>query len=504
MTFEGLGLHQWVAKQCSALAMERPTPVQEACIPNILAGKHVVGGAVTGSGKTAAFALPILQILSEEVYGVFALVITPSRELAYQILDQFVALGAPIGVRTSIVIGGVHHDKQLDAIKARPHVVVATPGRLKFLLEMFPEVMQCLQHLRFLVLDEADRLTEGDIAADTTMCVELLGKPKPFRRTLLFTATLEQRLTSIEEGLLPTFGIHDTKDLAVCSAGVSLSSSTTSFKVAPNLQEYYLFIPVMVKLPYLVALLKSRGPTQSTIVFTNSCVRTETVRLVLQLLGFPVCSLNSLLSQQHRLNNLALFKCGITKILVATDIAARGLDIPEVDLVVHYDVPKLPGTYVHRVGRTARAGREGMSIALITEHDINLAHKIERKTKSKMQLFKHKKVNDDVVVGLLDEVSTAKVQAKLQVEEQFGERAQTLKDIAAERRPEMNRLIRVGGDTTKLSRHHGDPELVEAEDNIPEQPVQPTRKKAKKELLAETASTTAKKVSKQSKRQLKQ
>jgi ATP-dependent RNA helicase DDX49/DBP8 len=456
-SFAQLGLHPWIDKQCAALSMEKPTLVQQLCIPAVLAGMHVAGGAVTGSGKTAAFALPMLQLLSEEMYGVFALILTPSRELAYQIVDQFVALGAPIGARTAVVIGGVPHAMQLDAIKARPHVVVATPGRLKFLFDKFPEVKLAMQNLRFLVLDEADRLTEGDIAEDITDVIASLGEPKPFRQTLLFSATLDSRLTDVSEGLLPTMGITDMKKFVVHCAGVEIRSDAAgkrTFQVAPNLQQRYLFIPMMVKLPYLVALLKSRGADQSTIVFTNSCVRTETVRLVLQLLGFPVASLNSMLPQNHRLNNLAMFKLGIARVLVATDIAARGLDIPDVDMVVHYDVPKLPATYVHRVGRTARAGRSGLSLALVTEHDVSLVHGLERKTKTKMELLHDDKVTDDIVVELLDEVSAAKVQAQVQVNEQFGARAETLKSIAAERRPEMNRLIRNQGDTTKAKRRN--------------------------------------------------
>lgn len=449
-TFGQLGLQPWLVKQCAALALERPTEVQRLCIPDVLGGKNVVGGAVTGAGKTAAFALPILQILSEEMYGVFALVVTPSRELAYQIVDQFVAFGAPIAARTAVVIGGVPHDAQLDAVKARPHIVVATPGRLKFHFDKFPEVLQAMQNLRFLILDEADRLTEGDISDDTTAVVTSLGVPRPFRRTLLFSATLDSRLTDITAGLLPTLGVADNTNFVVHCAGVEVRTeggAHHTFQITPTLKQRYLFIPVAVKLPYLVALLKSRGSKQSTIVFTNSCIRTETVRLVLQLLGFPVASLNSMLPQNHRLNNLAMFKLGIARVLVATDIAARGLDIPDVDMVVHYDVPKLPATYVHRVGRTARAGKPGLSVALVTEHDVSLVHGLERKTKSRMELLKNKKVNDEAIVDLLDEVSAAKVQAQVQVNEQFGERSQTLKSIAAERKTETNRLIRNRGDS---------------------------------------------------------
>ncbi|KAH8606303.1 Helicase conserved C terminal domain [Trypanosoma vivax] len=190
----------------------------------------------------------------------------------------------------------------------------------------------------------------------------------------------------------------------------------------------------MVKLAYLVAALRTAGPDQLTIVFTNSCMRCEVVRLALQLLGFPVCSLNSIISQKHRIDSLATFKLGIARILVATDIASRGLDIPAVAFVLHYDLPKEASTYLHRVGRTARAGREGLSVAFVTEHDVRLVQRLERRVGCTLALWKAKGVGEKDVLRLLDEVSGAKVQAKLQVGEQFGRRVETLKAHAAAKR----------------------------------------------------------------------
>ncbi|RNF09042.1 putative ATP-dependent RNA helicase [Trypanosoma conorhini] len=443
--FELLGIHQWLSKQCAYMALHHPTPIQKLCIPAILAGNCVVGGAATGSGKTAAFALPLLQILAEDLYGVFALVLTPSRELAYQILDQFVALGAPLHIRPAIIIGGLPHEQQLDALKARPHVVVATPGRLKFMLEKFPEARKAFSHLRFLVLDEADRLTSGDIETDVAEVARLLPPARPERRVLLFTATLEQRLTRVEEGgWLERLGMaHGAQQLQVFATNTLTNvaaghgATAESYAVADSLQQRYLFIPNMVKLAYLVASLRAAGTEQSTIVFTNSCMRCEVVRLTLQLLGFPVCSLNSIISQKHRLDNLATFKLGIARILVATDIASRGLDIPAVGLVLHYDLPKQAPTYLHRVGRTARAGREGLSVAFVTEYDVDLVRRLEKKIVHTMSLWKAKGVSEKEVLKVLDEVSAAKVQAKLQVEDQFGRRVSTLKAHAAEKRARL-------------------------------------------------------------------
>lgn len=443
-SFAALGLDEWVCRQCAAMQLTQPTEVQTACIPPTLQGtKHVVGGAATGSGKTAAFALPILQHLCAEMYGVFALVLTPSRELAYQIIDQFVAFGAPVGLRTAIIIGGAPHGAQIDMLKKRPHVVVATPGRLQQLFETYTEVLQAFRHVRYLVLDEADRLTEGDIKASALEVVRLLGPPRPQRRTLLYSATINSALTDVSEGLLPLLGVTSQDSLAVCATSTQILEAERSVRtVAPNLTQQYLFVPTHVKLHYLVALLRTRDKSQSAIIFTNSCLRTEVVRLTLQLLGFPVASLNSLLTQQQRLNNLAMFKAGLAKFLVATDIASRGLDIPAVDLVVHYDFPKLSAAYVHRVGRTARAGREGTSIAITTDSDVYLVHKTERRTKSKMAKLKHPDVNETAVMKILDHVSNAKVEARLAAKKQYGDRAAVLKEIGAERRSEVNRAIR--------------------------------------------------------------
>ncbi|KPI84130.1 putative ATP-dependent RNA helicase [Leptomonas seymouri] len=489
--FQQLGVQPWLAKQCGYMALNTPTPIQQRCIPAVLAGRHVVGGAATGSGKTAAFALPIMQTLAADTYGVYALVLTPSRELAYQIIDQFIAFGAPLHVRTMLAIGGVATETQIDALKARPHIVAATPGRLRHLLQTFaPEVKKAFAHLRYLVLDEADRLTEGEIQNDVWALLRLLPSATQNRQVLMFTATLHRRLTSFgpaPEGaasVLSELGITDPQTLEVVvvqgaineSGGTategtthaandaeatsshvvrsggspsalapsaastsSPASSLSSFQLPDTLHQHYLFIPNMVKLPYLVAALRAQGKSQSTIVYVNSCLRAELVRLTLQLLGFPVCSLDSLLTQQHRLDNVASFKLGISRILVCTDIAARGLDIPMVGLVLHYDVPKHADTYVHRVGRTARAGREGHSVALVTEYDVSLIQRIEKRTKSKLALWKSPAAKEAAILPLLDEVSSAKIQAKQQVTEQFGDRVQTKKAQAAAKKDERAR-----------------------------------------------------------------
>jgi len=185
-SFEELGLHEWLVKACSELGFRHPTPVQKNCIPPIIQGKNCIASAETGSGKTAAFALPILHLLSEDPYGVYALIVTPTRELALQISEQMHALGSPIGLKVSVVIGGVDMIKQSIELQRKPHIIIATPGRLLSHLQSADTVK--LNRLKFLVFDEADRLF-GDQSEDTEEILNLLP-PNSNRQTLLFSATL--------------------------------------------------------------------------------------------------------------------------------------------------------------------------------------------------------------------------------------------------------------------------------------------------------------------------
>ncbi|GAB4836748.1 DEAD-box ATP-dependent RNA helicase 36 [Ancistrocladus abbreviatus] len=195
-TFTDLGLSEWTAKTCLELGMKRPTPVQHHCIPKILAGNDVLGLAQTGSGKTAAFALPILHRLAEDPYGVFALVITPTRELAYQLAEQFRALGSCLHVRCVVVVGGMDKITQAKMLIQRPHVVIATPGRVKVLLEENPDIPPVFSRTKFLVLDEADRVLDVGFEEELRMIFRWLPKK---RQTLLFSATMTSDLQTLLE-----------------------------------------------------------------------------------------------------------------------------------------------------------------------------------------------------------------------------------------------------------------------------------------------------------------
>jgi ATP-dependent RNA helicase DDX49/DBP8 len=466
-SFSRLALAPWLLRAVSAMGLRVPTPVQSGTIPLALAGQDLVACAQTGTGKTAAFALPILHRLSEDPYGVFAVVLTPSRELAFQISDQFKAFGAPLGVRVATVTGGTDLVASAAALAGQPHIVVATPGRLAFHVSQ-GTVRPDISRVGFLVLDEVDRLLEESFRPDVDAILAALGSGNGHgaaaaapRQTLLYSATITpdifqdatvarlglrkdnlQVFDASRGGLLPwpTEGRRggasgagdDGDDDGGDEEGSSSSSAPHPFLAplvtAPNLLQQYLFVPAAVKNAYLWQLLLALGPAdlavggsgshgagagagagaggkkakrqtsvvsgtealsagdpdgssssraRSIIIFTASCRAAQLVSEMCVELGIPCTPLHSAMPQQRRLASLAKFKGGVVRLLVATDVASRGLDIPQVDLVVNYDVPRVPSDYVHRVGRTARAGRGGRAVTVVTQYDVALLQTIE-------------------------------------------------------------------------------------------------------------------------------
>eukprot|EP01063_Lacrimia_lanifica_P038078 TRINITY_DN799_c0_g1_i1.p1 TRINITY_DN799_c0_g1~~TRINITY_DN799_c0_g1_i1.p1 ORF type:complete len:536 (+),score=205.93 TRINITY_DN799_c0_g1_i1:59-1666(+) len=412
-TFGELGLAEWVERTLSGLSIVTPTQIQRRSIPLVLQGKDVCGTACTGSGKTAAYALPILHTLAKDPYGVYACVMAPTREITMQVADQFRIFGATFDVQVLTLVGGVENQPQQRVLERRPPIVVATPGRLKDTLALH-DTAKCFRRLKYLVFDEADRLLDESFEETVDEILALLGKAR--YQLLLFSATLSAEALS-QSNQLKRIG-WDKRDFTVVDTGETEESIYTS---AGGLTELYVFMPAAVKLCYLVNILEGTKqiPWQSAMVFVASCRECEVVRLTLQELGLPVCSINSLLTQKQRMDNLSMFKLGRAKILVGTDVASRGLDIPKVDLVLNYDIPKLSKTYVHRAGRTARAGRSGRCCSLVTPLDIKNLQKIESHVSKKFDCVRlsEEKCND-----LLDVVVAARTRAKLSVNQNFGER----------------------------------------------------------------------------------
>jgi len=504
----------------AALAILSPTPVQRQAIPLILGGSDVLASARTGSGKTAAFALPILRALSRDPFGVCAVVMEPSRELAVQVADQFRAFGAPIGIRVEVIVGGLDAMKQAEALRRRPHVIVATPGRLASLLRPGSDEARAVRRVAYLVLDEADRLLETSMAPALSAIVAALPAPER-RQTLLFTATASglpreaAELNALSGMPLVRDGGAPTLRVAECV--------TDDRKTASRLLQQYVMAPSAAKMAVFEQLLLMHGPepeegtpagkarqemeervataarrreraeaaraptfmdgrkareaaaarrrddeeesddgededddeaaggelvagsddedadedglaagpeagsgsdedessdgeesdedddagsdgagseeeqadasapggedddesgvqlrTKACIVFCGTVRECQLVSESLRELGWITDALHSAAGQRKRLAALAKFRSGLVPILVATDVAARGLDIPEVGLVVNWDLPRVAEDYVHRVGRTARASRGGRAVSIVTERDVALVHACEK------------------------------------------------------------------------------------------------------------------------------
>ncbi|KAI1275317.1 DEAD-domain-containing protein [Xylaria sp. FL0933] len=356
-TFKELGIVDSLCDACAALKFTHATPIQAKAIPEALAGRDIIGLAETGSGKTAAFVLPILQSLLEQPSPLYALILAPTRELAQQIGQQVDALGATISVRSCTIVGGLDMVAQAISLGKKPHVVVATPGRLLDHLEKTKGFK--LNALKYLVIDEADRLLDMDFGPVLDKLLKFVPRE---RRTFLFSATMSSKVESLQRASL-----RDP---------VRVSVSSSKYQTVSTLKQFYLFIPHAFKDFYLIYLL-SEFSGRTTIIFTRTVYEAQRISIMIRHLGFKGIPLHGQLSQSARLGALNKFKSGARDILVATDVAARGLDIPSVDLVLNYDLPGDSKTYIHRVGRTARAGKSGNALSLVTQYDLEVYSRIE-------------------------------------------------------------------------------------------------------------------------------
>lgn len=403
-SFPVLGVPEHLCRTLSALSIVEPTSIQAQSIPAILKGKNVLGIAQTGSGKTAAFALPILHKLSADPYGVFALVLTPTRELAFQIADQISSFGITLKTRVAVVTGGQSMQEQEAELAQKPHFVVATPGRL---LWIFKNTDIRFRKIKFLVLDEADRLLD-DAALGLEVDEILSFLPEPdTRQTLFFSATSSPALQTIAQ-----------------EGGFVIASPTVSHSLNETLDEYYWLAPQSVKDAYLVALLRAflklddgeRAIDRTVIVFVATCRVAQQLYYTLRNLEIDATPLHSLLKQTQRMASLGKFRSMRTRILICTDVASRGLDIPSVSLVVNYDVPPATEDYVHRVGRTARAGKRGTAISLVTQYDVERVQAIEERTGRKWEALENRPslyVKDETVEESLGDVLEARKRARL-------------------------------------------------------------------------------------------
>lgn len=360
MTFQELQLLPSILRAVGEMGYECPSPIQAAAIPHVLAGRDLIGCAQTGTGKTAAFAIPILQRLQgrigREHKPIRALILTPTRELALQIQENFTQYGKYLPVRTAVIFGGVGQTPQIEAVQAGVDVLVATPGRL---MDLRNQGHIDLTKLDMFVLDEADRMLDMGFIRDVRKIISWLPQK---RQTLLFSATMPREIAELSQTLL--------KD------PIRVEVTPQSSTVDAIRQKLYR-VEQAEKKNLLQEVLRDESLT-SVLVFTNTKHRANRVAELLNRAGIPAMAIHGNKSQSARVLALSSFKEGTIRALVATDIAARGIDVSGLPCVINFELPNVPETYVHRIGRTGRAGRPGLAISFCNREEEAYLRDIEK------------------------------------------------------------------------------------------------------------------------------
>jgi ATP-dependent RNA helicase RhlE len=407
MNFSELGLIRPIAQAVAAEGYVTPTPIQVKAIPHVLAGRDLLGLAQTGTGKTAAFALPILQRLAETAPNrghrhTRCLVLTPTRELAAQIGESFATYGKHLPLRYTVIFGGVGMESQKQALKNGIDILVATPGRL---LDLAGQGLVDLRGLEVFVLDEADRMLDMGFIHDVKRVIGLLPSR---RQTLFFSATMPREAQELADRLL-----HQPETVAV------VPPSTTAEKVE---QEVF-FVEKGDKRALLVDVLRDNG-MKRVLVFSRTKHGANRIaeHLVKQHVGAEAIHGNK--SQGARERALANFKAGKIRVLVATDIAARGIDIDDVTHVVNYDVPEVPETYVHRIGRTARAGASGMALTFVEADERADWRNIIKLTRQDIPVVEGHPYESSVPMNVIPPSISPRERAQRERREERGERGE--------------------------------------------------------------------------------
>lgn len=361
-TFHDLGLSKNVLSALEALGFDKPTPIQEKAIPMVLAGNDLIGLAQTGTGKTAAFGLPMIErLLAEDrrpdPRNIRALVLAPTRELVNQIADNLRDFVKKTHLRVVTVVGGASIHKQSQMLERGTDILVATPGRL---LDLVSRKSVTLTQGRYLVLDEADQMLDLGFIHDLRKISKLVPKN---RQTLLFSATMPKLIAELA-------GEYLTNPLKV--------EVSPPGKAADKVEQYVHFVPGKDHKTQILRQTLNDNPDGLALIFSRTKHGAEKLMKHLDHIGFKAASIHGNKSQGQRERALKAFRDGEIRVLVATDVAARGIDIPGVTHVYNYDLPEVPDAYVHRIGRTARNGRDGIAIAFCAPEDIRLLRDIER------------------------------------------------------------------------------------------------------------------------------
>ncbi|MDD3144765.1 MAG: DEAD/DEAH box helicase [Candidatus Gracilibacteria bacterium] len=372
MLFKELNIIQPILNALEKQGYTNPTPIQEKAIPHILNGDDVLGAAQTGTGKTAAFAIPTLQILSREKElsnfsrAIKCLILTPTRELAIQIEESFKEYGKELKLRHLVIFGGVNQTSQVRKLQAGVDIVVATPGRL---LDLMNQGFVDLRKVEIFTLDEADRMLNMGFINDVK---KILKKLPEKRQTLLFSATMPKEIMSLADSIL-------TNPVKIEVTPVSSTADTV--------KQFVYFVNSNNKKNLLVQIIKD-SKIKAILVFTRTKRGADNVVKDLAHAGIPAEAIHGNKSQNARQRALTNFKTGLTKVLVATDIAARGIDIDDLAYMVNYDISNEPETYVHRIGRTGRAGNEGTAFSFCNQEEVEYLLDVQKMLGRKIDVIK--------------------------------------------------------------------------------------------------------------------
>jgi len=381
MTFKDLSIAPAILKALETKGYTKPTPIQEKAIPLLLAGRDLLGCAQTGTGKTAAFAIPILQHLYADASTksgprkIKALVVTPTRELAIQIDDNFTEYGQNTHLKNTVIFGGVKQGKQTEKLKRGVDILVATPGRL---LDLMQQGFISLKDIDYFVLDEADQMLDMGFIHDIK---RLLAKLPNKRQSLFFSATMPKNILELSQTIL-----HNQAEVSV------KPEQATAEKVS---QAIY-FVKKGDKSKLLIDLIHENEGA-STLVFSRTKHGADKVVRTLEKAGIKAAAIHGNKSQNARQRALGAFKDGALNILIATDIAARGIDVSELALVVNYDLPNIPETYVHRIGRTGRAKASGIALSFCDSVERAYLISIEKLIRQKIPVVQEHAYVDETV-----------------------------------------------------------------------------------------------------------
>ncbi len=372
-TFEQLGIKNDITKALKENGFENPFPIQEKSIPLILKGIDMIGQAHTGTGKTAAFSLPILTKIKQKG-PIQALILVPTRELAIQVTNELNKFSKYVGIRTVSIYGGQSISIQLDQLRRGIQIVVATPGRL---IDHIKRGSIQLEEVKYVVLDEADRMLDMGFIDDIKFILFYVNEN---RQTCLFSATMPAEIVRLAKEYMNNY-----EEIRLNKEEVTLET----------IDQSYLIIRENEKFKHLCDFIRKRDKNQQTIVFVSTKQRTEKILRELREEGFRATTIHGDLSQKQRDNAIFRFRKQTDDILVATDIAARGIDVPSVGHVINYDIPEDPMTYFHRIGRTARAGAKGRAISLVSPERIDDFSRIIKRTE-----FPIRKLNDEMGIDV--------------------------------------------------------------------------------------------------------